>query len=250
MSSVVRRLAVAGVALAAWGASQAAPTVVFGQNMLPGATVIGPPLTRHDEFMGMITGAVTETFEDQTTGLQAPVPLTFEGPGGKLSATLTESTPSPSGLIVDTNTATGARFNTTGATQGPTDGKWWSSSQGFSIDFGGNGITAFGFYATDVGDRNGQITLDFLDSDGGSTKYLLNSSIGTSGGLLFFGLVDSVKRYTRVTFGNTAAGSDTFGIDDLITVVAPTTPIPEPATLALLGACALGATAARRRRRG
>ena len=70
------------------------------------------------------------------------------------------------------------------------------------------------------------------------------------GSLLFWGFIDTTTAYTKIAFGNTNAGTDFFGFDDMTIGDRQQIRVPEPASLALVGLSLLALTATRRRRRG
>lgn len=227
--------------------AQAALTVYSGENQSPGGIVSGDPLTARTQFLSNLSGVGTETFEAQTVGDEAPIQLLFPGSGSStIGATLAGV-----GVIFPTPSSAG-RFNTTGATVTPTAGKWWSAEGSFSLTFN-RAIAAFGFYGTDVGDFNGQLTISLTGTDNQVTNLNVNHTInGNDASLLFWGFVDTSKAYTKITFGNTATGFDFFGFDDMtvgdINQVKPPTTVPEPTTIALLALGLLGSAFAKRRR--
>lgn len=109
--------------------------------------------------------------------------------------------------------AAGGRFSTTstGYLQ------YWRATSGtdtvFTFD---QGITAFGFYSTDLGDVEGALSLYLLPDDGGPEDVVLvKGTTAGNGALLFFGFVTHAKRYTRVRFV-CATPVDFYGIDDVI----------------------------------
>jgi PEP-CTERM motif len=226
------------LALAAFSAS-AAPTVFFGENQNPANAVSGAPLTAQSSFLSNLSGVGTEVFS-QASGSGSPLAVAFPGSSGNITATLTGQG------AVSSNVGAG-RFNTSSVSSG-----WWEVSGIFNITFD-TAISAFGFYGTDVGDFNGQLTIALTDVNDIVTNYVVNNTInGNNGSLLFWGFIDAGNSYKRVAFGNTASGVDFFGFDDMVIGDARqiTNPgeVPEPTSIALLGLGLLGVVAARKRK--
>lgn len=202
-----------------------AGTTFFGEDLGQGESI---RLASHpnadaarNNFMAQLVGVGTETFESFAEGTEAPLALTFPGAG---TATL-------NGTGYVSNVPSG----TNGVGRYPISGdQYWETGYGFSILFS-NPVAAFGFYGIDIGDFGGHVTLTFLD--GTTQTYTMNNTMnGKGGSVVYWGLIDVAHPFTSVTFGNTNAGTDYFGFDDMtIGSVQQVNPsVPEPATLSLL----------------
>lgn len=219
------------------GAVHAAPIIFYGENQSPNQTVSGDPLTAHDAFLAQLTGVGTQDFESYAVNATAPFALNFAGSNGSITSSL-----SGSGFI--SRSLGSGRFNTS-----PGGSKYLEiDDQSFTITFS-EGISAFGFYGTDIGDYSGQITLH-LQGGGAVDLTVPNTINGNDGSLLFYGFIDPEVKYTSISFGNTAAGVDAFGFDDMIIgdrqqVVSD---VPEPGSFALVGLALAGLGVVRRRR--
>ena len=232
-------IAVAVLAGAAFS-SQAAPIIFFGENQTNTLAIGTDPAAAQASFLSSLTGVGTEDFEDIGLGAISPLDILFAGSAGNITATMTGE-----GIVQGGGSA--GRFNTT------TGGNnYWNVSGLFSINFD-TAISAFGFYGTDIGDFNGQITVELLDINNIVTNLVINNTInGINGANLFWGFIDVNNAYTSIRFGNTAAGSDVFGFDDFIIgdrqqITVPG--IPEPATLAMFGLGMCGLLASRRQKK-
>lgn len=235
----------------------ASPTTFFIEDQAPSQAVTAPVLAKHNLFTSNLAASVQSYgFENRSNGDTAPFNVNFAGSG---STTIT-ATMQGDGAVV--NTATAGRFNTT-ATPGT---NYWRSKAGgvgtgvnagsFSIAFN-TAISAFGFYATDVGDFEGGLSLVLSPASGPDVTMAVPNTVGAaSGSLLFFGFFDAAASYTKITFltSGSSTTADFFGFDDFIVadrgqISAPGT-IPEPTSLALAGlALAAAGFAARRNRR-
>ena len=221
-------------------ASHATHIEYFGEDLGLGETIRLPSHPNADAaraaFFSNLIGVGTEDFESYATGAGTPLVVTFPGTG---TATLNGT---GSVATVPTGTNGVGRYPISGD-------NYWEASSTFSIDFDFD-VAAFGFYGIDIGDFGGQVTATL--SNGSTEVYNIPNTInGAGGGVLYWGIIDTVNTYTSLTFGNTAPGVDFFGFDDFsIGNIQQVAPAPEPATFALMGLslAGLGLGFARRRK--
>lgn len=210
----------------------------FGEDLGKGENVRLPAFPNASaaraSFLAQLVGVGTENFESFSIGAGAPLSLTFPGAG---TATLLGS-----GSIANVPSGTN------GFGRYPTSGnQYWEVSGSFSINFS-NPVAAFGFYGIDIGDFGGNVTLK--TENGQTVNYVIPHTInGSGGGVLFFGVIDTNNPFVNATFGNTAAGIDVFGFDDMtIGSVQQVRPVPVPATILLMGSGLLSLGLRRMRR--
>lgn len=239
---LMRYTAILLVVLGLAGAAQATPITFFGEDLGLGE---GTPLllwpnatAARTSFLSYLTGVGTETFELQTTGAVAPLALSFPGSSGSITATLTGG--GNVAFVVPGTTNGAGRYATSGS-------RYWEASSTFGITFS-SPVSAFGFYGVDIGDFGGQVT---VTTTGGLAQLFNvgNTTNGSGGGVLFWGVIDPANSFTGVTFGNTAAGTDLFGFDDMtIGDSRQITTVPEPGAVVLIGFGLLGLGLIRRHR--
>lgn len=232
----------------AWGVQAPAQafSIYFGEDLGLGErtrlTATPNSNVARDQFLSRLVGVGTETFESFAGGQRGPIAVNFGSAG---VATLSGN--GSMGNVISGTNGTG-RYGVSGS-------KFWDASSQFAIDFS-NPVAAFGFYGIDIGDFNGQVTLNLLNTLTGfnQTLTIANTIGGQGGAVLFYGLIaDSGQSFNRVVFGNTSGGADAFGFDNMTIggeqqVLPPNEPVPEPATI-LGSTMALGALAAARRKR-
>lgn len=250
-SRFAKPFAAAAVMILCAGPASAAYTTFFGRdnNPTPGSPATYPnSVAAESNFKSNLVGVGTETFESFPTTATSPLSLTFPGAGG---ATLTAT----DGLInsVSPPAKSNGRFPTSGT-------KYWSinvTTGQFFLEFAAD-VAAFGFYATDVGDFGGDLSLQITKSGGSTDTLTVSSGSQTDGGVLYFGLIaggaaDVFKRIDFLSTGGTQ--NETFGYDDMTIgalnqVCRPpecaTVPTPGTLPLAVLAMLGLGIGLARR----
>jgi hypothetical protein len=172
-------------------------------------------------FVANLTRIGTETFEEFATGTFVPLTVNFSN----VSSALLTGT----GTVVS-GVDGGGRFPISGSQYLLTD-----LGGGFNLRFS-SAVSAFGFYATDVGDYGGQILLTLTDVNGALSTLTVPNKIGangsTSGSVLYYGFMDNANAYTNIQFSDTATG-DRFGFDNI--TAGGVNPAPEPGAFALMG---------------
>jgi hypothetical protein len=167
------------------------------------------------EFLSRLVDVGTETFESAKLWTEAPLSISFGSAGN--------ATMGGDGYIATTVTNDGSAITPTGTNRGryPISGtQYWEAWEEFSIDFS-KPIAALGFYGTDIGDINGNLTLTLLNSlTGFEQNITVNHTSGwpanMGGSVLYFGLIaDASQVFNKVTFTNNSGGTDAFGFDNM-----------------------------------
>ena len=235
----ILNLASAAAVLLASSAASAAPVIYFGENLAPAGGVSGAPVTARNSFLAQLSGVSTESFEGFNQS-DKPSSLNFNGSAGAITASFAPS----SGFICASNGCSGSgRYATDGT-------RYFDVSSTFTATFS-TAVAAFGFYGTDIGDISGSLTVELLRASGNTMLVVPNTINAPNASLLFYGIIDQANPFTGIRFGNTAAGSDFFGFDQLtvgdVQQVVPS--IPEPATwmMMLMGFGLIGAAMRRKR---
>ncbi|RLB74721.1 MAG: hypothetical protein DRH03_00260 [Deltaproteobacteria bacterium] len=178
----------------------------------------------HDRFFSYLNGVGTENFEFFAAGLVTSLQADF-GVAGVAN------------IVGGGNSAINnfdglGRFAVSGNKYFETNA---TATGTFTISFT-HPIAAFGFYGTDIGDLNGQLTVTL--SGGSANSYnISNAAAVLSGSALYWAIIDTDNPFTSITFKNTASGGDTFGFDDFsIGTVSQVrdTPVPLPSSLLFL----------------
>ena len=237
-----RQILSAALALVAGTASHAAPVAVFyGFDSAPSHSVVGTnSLSQRVSFLQQFTGPGATSFGFERPDVRVgtttlPLVVNF----GDAMATVTAG----SGTFMGVGEL--GRFNTTDG--GSQYLRVQAGTSNFKITFDKD-ISAFGFYATDVGDFEGTLKLLLRDVADNLIDTLTirdqSANPNLSGSLLFYGFADRNVAYRSVTF-QSSGSNDFFGFDDFVVgtrnqLLAGT--IPEPASLALVGLalCAVG----------
>ncbi len=248
-----------GLTLAATvGTAVADPTIITGVDPAPGGQVLPDraPALQRNTFLASLSSYRVETFDLYTPTPTPIVSLALTGIGTLQQAELDPEDPDrPRGLLEDDPSE--GRFNTTPVVEPPIGAPtWWETPITFTMLLSET-ISAFGFFCTDIGDFDGVLTLQLLNTATGASVVERIPSSGSSGSLLFYGISDDELRFDQVTFGIDQPGSedtwDYIGFDDLVfgnVRLIPDPPgVPEPGSLLLAGAALVAAGAARRTQR-
>ncbi len=227
--------------------SYATPLIFSGLDLGNGEEHSGfvPPLTSwpnsetaETQFFSNLNNIVTVDFEDSSPGDSSPT-VNF---GSGINATFSNL------WDADGYIAT-LPFDDDGY---PISGNnHWESLGPFMIDFSEE-ISAFGFYATDLGDVDTITYLKYMNTFTGAENVIsLGPNNLDAGSVKYFGFYDLETTFNRIAIATVDAGqnvllkyeSDWYGIDN----ISVGTPIPEPTTMLLLGSGLIGLAGFRRK---
>ncbi len=234
------RLGFAGLCLAlAIGAvpAQAAVVTFLGENLTPNMTVSGDPLVARDAWASQVTNIQRSHLDHRNDGDHARdsvLHIGFVGDGGMSDLVVGELR---GGVQIDDLHGAG-RFATSGnqflETFKPGDD---GTGGNFSLTFQ-EGVSAFGFFATDVGDFDNRLYLTLVNGQKRHEIEVQNTR-GTKetmdGALLFFGFVDTEHTWKTIEFYNEPGKKDRFGFDDFVIGQIAAVPLPAGLPLALAG---------------
>jgi hypothetical protein len=229
---VAASIALAATVLGLSVESRAVTLQFFGEDNAGGVLPVPNSAAAEASFLSNLSGVGTENFESAPLGSANGFVSTFSGAG---SATFT-------GNMSITSGASTGTFPISGTKQ----------VQGFANDFSitfSDPVAAFGFYATDVGDVGGTLSLNY--ANGPSTVINVSQLIKGNGNAFYLGYIDTDNPFTGVTFNNSAT-SDRFGYDNMtigsVRQVVPPPSVPDSGmTLAMLGLALTGVAGLRRK---
>jgi len=220
----------------------------FYADQLTAAT----PADERDNFLKASSGVQSEGFETSPVGIPVGPLSVFNGQGSLTQDDFSNGTIKQSTQVVN------GRFNTTPNCNPVSGCKWWETPYSFEITLGSL-KSAFGFFATDLGDLGGAISLDFWNDANKVRAGIAVTQPTQTSGLLFFGWIDDTFSFNRVSVNLTQtnvnpARFDYVGFDDILAGTRaaappppPSNPVSAPTSLALVG-LSLALLAASRRR--
>ena len=239
---LAKTLLAVAAGLLAMSSAHAASQVFYADS----TTALTPNEARELFLMGT-TDIKSEGFESSPTGIPSGSLAVF-GASGELAQ------PAGASGAVKQGAQQNNRFNTTLGCNILTACKWWETAFNFELTLGSK-KSAFAFFATDLGDKGGAVSLDFWNDTIKVRSGVAVTQPSVTGELLFFGFIDDAFVFDHVTVNVQQVGAnptffDYVGFDDVLAGVRAASggggTVPEPASWALV-AISLGVLAATRR---
>lgn len=218
--------------------ASAAPVVFFGEDLNPGGTVPagGNAQTARNSFLSFLVGVGNQNFEsfaNLTSIGGAGINISFPGSSGMITANLSSGAAPLGGGICDQTVGGTVNGIACGFDRFATSpNNYLQNASNMTLTFS-SAISAFGFYGTDFGDFDQQVTVTL---ENGDTQVIpVDSTQGptAAGNVLFWGMIDAANSYTSITF-STTGGTDVFGFDDMVIGDRQQVRLPEPGALSLL----------------
>lgn len=214
-----------------------------------GVAPSGDPLSARDAFLAHFTGYYLADFENVSVGAVGSSldlnPTLVGGPAVLPTPQATVQRDAAGKVDIVGKTVNGG-YATSGT-------RYLWTQTALTIDLSPDPQRGFGFYATDIDDRGGEVAVTW--DDGHTDQYLLGKNGGNlaNGNLMFFGVIgDLASSISKVSFTG-ANDTDGFRIDDLLfafdSQVAVAAPAPTAAVGGLILWGALGVVKYRRRSR-
>ena len=230
--------ALAAILSLAVSTASAAPMVFFGEDLNPGGTVPagGNAQTARNSFLSSLVGVGNQTFEsfaNLTSIGGAGINISFPGSGGAITANLSSGArPDRRRNLRPDRGRHGEWHYLRFRPFRDLGNNYLQNASNMTLTFS-SAIAAFGFFGTDFGDFDQQVTLTL---ENGTTQELaVDSTQGSAAGgnVLFWGMIDPANSYTSITF-STTGGTDVFGFDDMVIGDRQQVRLPEPGVLSLL----------------
>ena len=210
--------------------SQAIVATFFGEDNAGGSLPVPNSAAAEADFLSNLVGVGTEDFESFASGATPPLNLDFGVAG---TASMQGNGMTVSGPMTGTFPISGTK-----------------QVQGFANSFDilfSDPVAALGFYATDVGDVSGRLTLTF--ANGGATVIDVPHTLNNNGNAMYFGYINTDNPFLSVSFKN-SSNNDRFGFDNMTIGNVSQVQVPEAASTILLLGLSLASVGVCRRKLG